>query len=108
MAKITKLTFKKSPKPTGLGSIGNPHSDTYIKIGKEMIGYIRGPNWMDHRHGNSQWKISIMVNDETSSCGWKCLTFNKGFDTELEAREWVRKVDATIQSYDLHRSELPE
>ena len=40
-----KFTFRKDARPTGLASVGSPYPNTDIKMNKQKIGYISGPNW---------------------------------------------------------------
>jgi len=91
-----KFTFKKEPKPTGLFAVGNPNSDTIIKLQKRQVGYIAGPNWHTE---DRKWQIRLMIAVEDN---FKWMNVKTRFDTEPEAREWIKINSDKISALNLY------
>lgn len=97
-----KFTFRKLKRETGLAGVGYPTPDTVIKVSGQMVGAIHAPNW---RTKDNLFRIGLMVKDE-GIAGFKWLFFKARFQTEPEAREWLKKFSLVIaKSYDLHAME---
>ena len=99
-----KLSFKKDKKPTGLYSVGHPYPETYIKIGGKEVGYISPPSWETDSH---IWKVRIAVKkdkpDNNPNCDWRWAIMGKKFDTESDARIWIKDMIVEISEiYKLH------
>lgn len=105
MAMAKRFTFRKGPRPTGLGAIASPNADTSIKLEGMIVGKIYGPS----RFGYDKWRVSLMVKkpateDEPADFRWALL--KAAFDTEAEARAWVQtNEDALRAKYELYQSE---
>ena len=96
---MLKVTFKKWEKLTGLAAIGYSHQSVDIKINKMQVGTIYAPNWQTE---DDKWGISFMVDDATGS-RWDWITLKARFDTEEEARTFVKtNIDAIAKKYTLH------
>ena len=92
------ISFKKHPRETGLAAIGHPYQSVDIKLNKQCIGMIDAPNWQ-----KAQWRIRITIKDSEQFCGWRWIQFKTKFDTEEEAREWVKtNLKAISEEYELH------
>lgn len=85
-----KFSFRKGKKPTGLNAIGSPNPDTAILLKKKEVGLIVGPSWQTK---DSLWQIRIMLVKEPSKedpAPFQWATFKSKFETEPEAREFIR------------------
>lgn len=106
-----KFTFKKDAKMTGLAAVGNSYPDTRIKVNKQETGCISAPNW--HSKHN-KWTVRFMVVKEATKedpCEWKWMTVSKRFDSEPEARLFVKAHLETVLSKNkltLHLFPSPE
>lgn len=98
----TNFTFKKEPRETGLAAVGAGDPDTIIKLEKKQVGYISGPNW---RSTDQLWRVRLTKVDEKESCGWKWVTLAKKFDTEPEARAYLKENFDRICAIGLHKLE---
>lgn len=84
-----KLSFKKDKKETGLARIGNPHSDTKIKVDGLVVGYIKGPNWRTDR----LWTVRLARTQEPTQSDpapFKWVQIRTKFDAESEARAFLK------------------
>jgi len=98
---MTKVTFKKHAKNTGLSSIGYSHQSVDLKIKKKKFGLIVAPTWKTE---DSRWSISIMVMDLNNQ--WKWVHFKQRFVKEEHAREWIQEyIDELIKKYTLRFEE---
>lgn len=85
------VSFKKDEPETGLRAIGNHGRGVTIKVNKKTMGYISAPNWQ--RDG---WSIGIQIRkdekhtDNNPNCPWKWIYFKQKFDTEAEARQYIK------------------
>lgn len=84
-----KISFKKEPAERGLSSVGNPHPDTLIKVDKKEVGTISGPSWRSNDH---KWVINLRIIDpnDPEKKKWKNVLLKARFDTEDEARLWLK------------------
>ena len=91
------ISFKKHPKNTGLMTVGYSNPNVDIKLNKKVIGEIIGPNWNTK---DDKWRICFSVMKKESeiralnnnpNCSWKWVEIAKKFDTENEAREYIKK-----------------
>lgn len=88
-----KLSFKKQPKTTGRAGIGHPYSSTDILGDKKDVGIIVAPNWQTK---DNLWRVRFVVeknevyNDGNKNCPWMWVGVKARFETEAEAREWVK------------------
>mgnify|MGYP001571938629 CR=1 FL=1 len=102
---MSKFTFKKEPKNTGLYAVGHPHPDTDIKHDKKSIGTIVAPSWQSK---DSKWTIRLMVKNnlnERSNCKWKWIQLKARFDEEPEARKYVQENSEALLKMNLHHLE---
>lgn len=106
-----KFTFKKDAQMTGLAGVGNPRPDTRIKMNKQEIGCISAPNWQSK---DDKWTVRFTVTKEATKedpCEWKWVTVSKRFDSEPEARLFVKANLETVLSKNkltLHLFPFPE
>lgn len=90
---MNNLSFKRGPRPTGLFSVGHPNADTEIKLDKKLVGMIYAPDWQTK---DGKWSAHFMVfkskpdEDKRENCPWKWVQLSKRFDSEEEAREYVK------------------
>lgn len=103
---MTKVTFKKYPRNTGLSAIGYSQQNVEMKLNKRRFGTIYAPNWQTP---DGKWSISIMVKkenlyeDDNPNCSWKWVTAKQRFDGEDDARKWIQEnIEFVLQSYLLH------
>jgi hypothetical protein len=91
-----KFTFKKQPKTTGLASVGYPHPSTDIKLDKKRVGIISAPNWSTK---GGKWEIQLMreTNDD-----WNWAYVKQKFDSEPEAREWIKQNSEKLLTTKFH------
>lgn len=94
-----KFSFKKEPRETGLASVGNPHPSTVIKLEKKQVGTIIAPNWQTE---DGLWGVNLMIKND-SSLGWKWMRLKKRFESEPEARTYLKNNFERIKSYGLHQ-----
>lgn len=100
---MTKFTFKREPRETGLAAIAHPHANVQVKLDKKVVGYIAGPNRFSSNKG---WQLNLMVEDEKSSCGWVWIRMARQDETEEEARAWAQRQAANIVAkYKLYSQE---
>jgi len=78
-----KITFKKEPRETGLGSVGSGWYTT-LKIKKKQFGYIKGGGAF-----SKGISIGFMFKDEKDSGGWKWGYLKHTATNEAEAREAI-------------------
>ena len=85
------ISFKKDKPETGLAGVGYPYEGSVIKLNKKVMGYITAPNWQ--RNG---WSIGIQIikdekyTDNNPNCEWKWIYFKQRFDTEAEAKRYIK------------------
>ena len=101
------LSFKKQARETGLRSVGNPVPSVDIKINKKVIGYLSAPTWQTK---DNKWGINFSVvkpePDENPNCKWKWIAVKTRFETENEAREFVKEnIEAISKRYTLYSLE---
>lgn len=92
---MSKLTFKRGPKPTGIAAVGDPYASVDIKLNGQEVGSIHPPNWQSTEH---LWRVWVRVADTASdrSNAWKNVCFKAKFASEQEARDWVIQHSAEI------------
>lgn len=105
--KKISLTFKKGETPTGLSSVGNSRPNTDIKVNKKKVGMIYSPSW---RSEDWVWSVGFMVKkiipDDNPNCDWKWIWLKKKFDTEPEAREYIKTIiEDVMMKYQFHYQE---
>lgn len=93
------FTFRKEPRETGLAGVGNPYQNTAIKHAKKECGVISAPNWQTK---DNKWRVRFTVKDAEEHCGWKWVQLKAAFDSEPEAREYVKTHAERILRMDLH------
>lgn len=102
---MSKLSFKKGPKPTGLASIARPYADIDVKMDGKKCGYIRGPS-AQSIGGQPDWSITIMIKRESTEknpAPFSNRSFKARFKSEKEAREFLKgSWDQIIERYDLY------
>lgn len=100
------ITFKREPKETGLYAIGNSTPGVNIKYNKKWFGYITPPSWQHHG-----WDVSFMVykdnimEDKNPNCDWKWVYIKQKFETEEEARQYMKDHEKEITAMNLRFSE---
>jgi len=98
-----KLTFKKQSRSTGLMSVGHPFPITDIKINKKIMGYISPPAWDTKNVWTIHYSIKKSVPDNNMNCDWKWLNVPNEFDTEKDARLFVKEhIQSIINRFVLH------
>lgn len=102
-----KLSFKKQPRETGLSAIGYPNSNTLIKVDNKIVGEIFAPTWHSK---DDLWHIYFMIKkiepDDNANCDWKWIFLKKGFETEVEGRNFIKEnLDKIAKKYIFHFSE---
>lgn len=96
---MSKFTFKREPRLTGLAGIASPHADVQIKLAGEQIGILRGPNPHASHMG---WKASFAIKADAHP-GWVWVRMAHEDASEDEARAWLqRQADNIIAKYALH------
>lgn len=94
---MTKFTFKRQPKDTGLARIGADETSSDIKLRGVVVGLLKSPT--RGRWGEPDipgWRVKFMVEREATPaepCPWRWATLKRRFDTEPEARAWLQSVD---------------
>jgi hypothetical protein len=87
-----KVTFKREPRATGLANVAKPKRDTVIKINRKICGYIYAPHAFSK---DTFYHVSFTVyktdKDAPENCVWKWITVKKPFDSELDARAYVKE-----------------
>jgi hypothetical protein len=99
------ISFKRGKEETGLAAIGHPFAGVDIKLNKKIIGRISPPHW--NKEG---WSILLSVKEEesnnASNCNWKNIFFKKRFNTEEDARQWVKdNLKSISEDYEFHYQE---
>lgn len=94
---MSKITFKRQKKETGLAGVARPYASVDLKYKKKVFGYISPPSYT-----STGWMVRICVCDPLSSSGFTWMSFKKVFDTEDEARQFVINKTEKILSYNLH------
>jgi hypothetical protein len=98
--KTMAFTFKKEPKETGLAAVGNPNSQTQIKLKKKQVGYIAGPSWSSK---DLLWRVKFAVSEGKS---FKWVTLKATFETEPEARTYLTtNFERITNTFSLHSLE---
>lgn len=101
-----KLSFKKQERSIGLAHVADPIQAVDIKLDNKIVGFISPPNLSAHRRIEEYWRIHIRVAEiETSDnpSGFAWITFKAKFNTENEAREWLKeKIDDIVKLYPIH------
>jgi len=88
--------FRKKPQPTGLYSIGKLFPDTLIKYKKTKVGYISAPSW---HTADGKWRIWFITKELNT---WKLTAINSVFNTESDAREWIKNNAKSIIALNLY------
>jgi len=91
-----RLSFKKDKPETGLAAVGQLYPQTLIKGGGKEVGYIAPPTWQTK---DNKWSIHIAVDRGDT---WEWRRIKKRFDTEPEAREFIKEHWAKIIQSNLH------
>lgn len=95
---MAKLTFKKDKPQTGLMTVGHPYLPTSIKLDGMLIGTIYPPNYQ-----KQHWEIGLIVSQTGGNCPWGWLSLKRKYDSEPEARQFIKDNLETIRKkYDLH------
>ena len=77
------ITFKRN-KPEGrYRSFFNVQTD--VKLNKRIVGSIQEGD------GFNNWRVSVVVKDDTQNCGWRFAKLKKIFVNEQEARDWLKE-----------------
>lgn len=79
------ISFKKEKKERGLAAVGNPNQATNVKLNKQIVGAISPPSWMTE---DSLWRVRFIVVKEDN---WKWITMKAKFNSEPEARVWIKE-----------------
>lgn len=91
------LSFKKQPKETGLRAVGSPIPNTDIKLNGKRFGYLCAPTWQTK---DGKWGVYFMAYktepDDNPNCDWRWLSAKDRFDSESDARQWMKDRIATI------------
>lgn len=100
--KPLRFTFEKEPRETGLSGVGNPHPSTKIKLDGCECGRIAAPNWQTH---DGKWSVGLMVaSTSEENCSFRWAFFKPRFDTEPDAREWLKAMSPVIsEKYEIHK-----
>lgn len=102
---MTRFTFKKEPRETGLSGVACPYPNTRIKLGGKLVGTIYAPDWTTK---DNKWSVQFMIQYEagsTAPCEFRWATLKKRFDSEPEAREYVQANTAALLLWKLHARE---
>ncbi len=106
---LPKLSFKKHPKNTGLYAVGNPESNVDIKVDGIECGSIMAPSWQTK---DNKWEIRLMVMKENfmpspeEPSNWKNIFFKTKFDSEKDAREWLKQNwEIIINKYTIRKAD---
>lgn len=98
-----KLSFKKHARETGLRAVGNPYPDTDIKLGGKKVGYLDAPSW---NSADRQWRIRFAIKRQQAPgfpANFDWVTLTARFDTEPEAREFVKQnIEKIKAKFDLY------
>ena len=98
---MSKFTYRRQPRETGLRGIVEPRPKTDIKLNKLIVGYINPPS----RYNGDKWNITIAVKTE-GQCPFRWAQFKTKFDSEEEARKWLDgHAESVISKYDLYQFE---
>jgi len=99
-----KLSFKKGERATGLTRIAYPNPITAILGDGRQVGSIHPPHFRD---SNRTWAVTFYVKKEPSiaePASFQNTQMKKRFETEPEARIWIRTNWNLIQQrFDLYR-----
>jgi hypothetical protein len=93
------FTFKRQKSETGLRGVGYPNPDTTIKHNRLVVGYINGPTWQT---SDNKWSVSLTRKDSEAHCHWKWVKLKFRFDTEPEARTWLKEHAEQLIDLNLH------
>ncbi len=103
---MTKVTFKKHERTTGLAGIGYPYQSVDMKINKKVFGSIDAPNWQTT---DNKWHVRVTVIKEPTKenpADFRWISFLSKHENEIEARNWIqRNIDGIIEKYDLYFQE---
>lgn len=98
-----KVSFKKEKPETGLAAVGSPYPNTQIKGDKLVVGFIYAPTWHSK---DDKWSLSFALKNEENACQFGWVKLKARFDTEKEARDFVKKHWGLIEEkYDLFQFE---
>jgi hypothetical protein len=91
---MKKITFKRHPKETGLGSVVRPCAMVDLKIGGKIIGCIAPPSAF-----TKEWifKIRLKIVETEYPIGWKWIELKFKSKTEQEARDFIIKNSTALQ-----------
>lgn len=87
-----KISFKKRPRTTGLAGVGEPEPSVDVKLDGKIVGEISAPTWQTK---DNMWSVNFTVEKEPSAESpsiWKRVWFKKHFESEDEARVFVKKM----------------
>lgn len=96
------ITFKKEAKLTGLAAIAHPYQSVDIKVNKKVVGYIAAPNAFTDDLWIVMFRVWKTDNDKKENCSWKWVTLKQKFDTEEEARIFIKENEEKILKLNLY------
>jgi len=95
-----RLTFKKDKPLTGLMVVGNSYQGSDIKIDGRVCGYISAPNWQTE---DNKFGIRFAIKEKQENCDWKLITLKGRFDSDADARLFVKEnIEKIMEKYTLH------
>lgn len=98
------FTFRRHKLATGLFAVGHTEADVDIKLDRMVVGIIYAPSWQTKDH---KWSVNFMMegNDDNPNCDWRWMAVKERFDTEEQARQWVKDRADKIKKWKIHREE---
>lgn len=96
-----KFTFRKQKRETGLAAVARPYSSTVIKHNKLQVGYIHAPDAFTDQH----WIIRLRLVDGKQKCGFHWVCVKHKFNSEPEARQWLKTNCEKLLALNLHHME---
>jgi hypothetical protein len=85
---MRNFTFKKQKRATGLAAVCEPWPNTTIKLGSR----------------STQWRVMLCLKDEQQTCGWRWAQLKGRWDSEQEARQWLKELGPELQQkFELHK-----
>jgi len=98
-----RLSFKKMPRATGLAGVAEPNPPTEIKGDGKTIGQIIPPHYSDKDY---VWRVYLYIKREPTPqdpCEWRSACLKKTFQTEPEARQFLKDNWAELSKKDIHK-----
>ena len=90
---ISKFTFKRQPKATGLARVADPTPAVDIKLKGKNVGWLQPPRWRDEE---TQWKLFLRVKSDEHP-GWRNAALKVRFENEADARAFVTQNNRMLQ-----------